>query len=85
MNLIPGLSLRVSADEESAGLDDGQLGEFAYDYVELSRHVTDLIGASEDGHSSRGSLKGVPVSQPGKVDQPDKDGSGPEKISSSAE
>ncbi|KAK7959426.1 ammonium transporter [Apiospora aurea] len=43
MNLIPGLSLRVSPAEEELGLDDGQLGEFAYDYVELRRHTTDTI------------------------------------------
>lgn len=57
MNLIPGLSLRVSAEEEELGLDDGQLGEFAYDYVELSRHVNELLGSPEDHGSSRGSLK----------------------------
>lgn len=28
MNLVPGLSLRASAEEEEMGLDDGQLGEF---------------------------------------------------------
>jgi Amt family ammonium transporter len=31
MNLVPGLSLRVSASEEDVGIDDAQLGEFAYD------------------------------------------------------
>ncbi|KYK57163.1 ammonium permease [Drechmeria coniospora] len=41
MNLVPGLSLRVSAEDEDIGIDDCQLGEFAYDYVELTRHVTD--------------------------------------------
>jgi ammonium transporter, Amt family len=35
MSLIPGLSLRVPAEEEEMGLDEAQLGEFAYDYVEL--------------------------------------------------
>jgi Amt family ammonium transporter len=39
MNLIPGLSLRADADHEDGGLDDHQLGEFAYDYVELTRSV----------------------------------------------
>lgn len=60
MNLVPGLSLRVSAEEEELGLDDGQLGEFAYDYVELSRHVNDLLGSPEEATSSHGSLKQVP-------------------------
>jgi ammonium transporter, Amt family len=39
MNLIPGLSLRASAAEEEMGLDEAQLGEFAYDYVELKRDL----------------------------------------------
>ncbi|KAI1499583.1 ammonium transporter AmtB-like domain-containing protein [Biscogniauxia marginata] len=43
INLIPGLSLRLPAEEEAIGVDDGQLGEFAYDYVELQRHTSDSI------------------------------------------
>ncbi|KAF8252228.1 high affinity ammonium transporter [Wilcoxina mikolae CBS 423.85] len=39
MNLIPGLSLRASEDAEVLGIDDAELGEFAYDYVELTREV----------------------------------------------
>ncbi|KAK1573026.1 ammonium transporter AmtB-like domain-containing protein [Colletotrichum navitas] len=49
MNFIPGLSLRVNADDEDLGLDDCQLGEFAYDYVEVTRHVSDLSPSSHDG------------------------------------
>lgn len=56
MNLVPGLSLRVSAEEEDTGLDDGQLGEFAYDYVEIARHVAgDKTGYSgSPSHSVKG-------------------------------
>jgi Amt family ammonium transporter len=56
MNLIPGLSLRVPAAEEEMGLDDGELGEFAYDYVEITRHVDgDLTGMSgTPAHSIKG-------------------------------
>ncbi|KIH92049.1 ammonium transporter MEP2 [Sporothrix brasiliensis 5110] len=43
MNLVPGLSLRVTAEEEELGLDDAQLGEFAYDYVELARTPSEHI------------------------------------------
>ena len=43
MNLVPGLSLRTSEEEEDAGLDEAQLGEFAYDYVELRRDYSDVI------------------------------------------
>lgn len=39
MNLIPGLSLRASEEAEVLGIDDAELGEFAYDYVELTREV----------------------------------------------
>ncbi|KAK5012615.1 ammonium transporter Amt1 [Cryomyces antarcticus] len=33
------MSLRVSSEEELLGLDDVEIGEFAYDYVELTREV----------------------------------------------
>jgi Amt family ammonium transporter len=53
MNFIPGLSLRATAEEEELGLDDGQLGEFAYDYVELQRHTSDIVPSEgvTAGHS----------------------------------
>ena len=41
INLIPGLHLRVSPEEEELGIDDVQLGEFAYDYVEVQRHTAE--------------------------------------------
>ncbi|KAI2641416.1 ammonium transporter [Hypomontagnella submonticulosa] len=48
MNLVPGLSLRVSAEKEEVGVDDDQLGEFAYDYVELQRHTSDLLSTTAE-------------------------------------
>lgn len=39
MNLIPGLRIRASDDAEILGIDDAEIGEFAYDYVELTREV----------------------------------------------
>jgi len=39
MNLIPGLSLRVTDEEEIIGTDDAEMGEFAYDFVELERET----------------------------------------------
>ena len=39
MNLIPGLSLRASEEAEITGIDDSELGEFAYDYVEHKREI----------------------------------------------
>lgn len=38
VNFVPGLKLRASEEAELLGMDDDQLGEFAYDYVEVS-HV----------------------------------------------
>lgn len=58
MNFIPGLSLRVSPEEEDMGLDDGQIGEFAYDYVELQRHTNDITPSDSITPENRtGSLK----------------------------
>ncbi|CAG9942407.1 unnamed protein product [Clonostachys rosea f. rosea IK726] len=46
INLVPGLSLRASPDDEELGMDDVQLGEFAYDYVEITRHLTDTASST---------------------------------------
>ncbi|QPG93948.1 hypothetical protein C2857_003751 [Epichloe festucae Fl1] len=45
MNLVPGLSLRVSVAGEEAGVDSEECGEYAYDYVELTRHVSDSVSS----------------------------------------
>ncbi|RDW75940.1 ammonium transporter-2 [Coleophoma crateriformis] len=37
VNFVPGLHLRASEEAELLGMDDDQLGEFAYDYVEVRR------------------------------------------------
>ncbi|KAH6695021.1 ammonium transporter 1 [Plectosphaerella plurivora] len=68
LNLVPGLSLRVTAEEEELGLDDVQCGEFAYDYVELTRHVSDILPGHEptttvpSAHSSEQPEKAAPTS-----------------------
>jgi ammonium transporter, Amt family len=49
MNLIPGMSLRASEEAEILGIDDAEIGEFAYDYVELTREVLNDI--ENDGGS----------------------------------
>lgn len=46
INLVPGLSLRASPEDEELGMDDVQLGEFAYDYVEITRHLTDTASST---------------------------------------
>ena len=42
MHFIPGLRLRASEEAEIIGIDDAEMGEFAYDYVGID------LGAS--GH-----------------------------------
>ncbi|KAH0536320.1 hypothetical protein FGG08_006793 [Glutinoglossum americanum] len=37
INYIPGLHLRATEKAELLGMDDDQIGEFAYDYVEVRR------------------------------------------------
>ncbi|CUM67707.1 uncharacterized protein PRCAT00005410001 [Priceomyces carsonii] len=41
INFIPGLQLRVDYNAEEMGIDEDQIGEFAYDYVEVRRDFLD--------------------------------------------
>lgn len=54
INAIPGLNLRASEEAELLGMDDDQLGEFAYDYVEVRRDylawTPQKNSQMEDGH-----------------------------------
>ncbi|KAI1107800.1 ammonium transporter [Jackrogersella minutella] len=52
LNLIPGLQLRASEDAEILGIDDAEIGEFAYDYVELTREVLNDIDADANSRYS---------------------------------
>lgn len=58
LNLIPGLSLRVDEHQEDIGLDDDQLGEFAYDYVEVTRSLETVIPGLTAPNSTAGSISG---------------------------
>lgn len=42
MNLIPGLSLRAPETSEIIGIDEAEIGEFAYDFVERERDYVHL-------------------------------------------
>ncbi|KAG7700111.1 hypothetical protein KL930_000798 [Ogataea haglerorum] len=42
LNRIPGLKMRASEEGEQNGMDEDQIGEFAYDYVEVRRNFFDL-------------------------------------------
>ncbi len=49
MHFIPGLSLRCDEEAEIVGIDDYDMGEFAYDYVGLEQDlgVKDIEGGLE--------------------------------------
>ena len=47
INAVPGLQLRASEQAELLGMDDDQLGEFAYDYVEVRRDYLAWTPAKE--------------------------------------
>lgn len=49
INFIPGLHLRASEEAELLGMDDDQLGEFAYDYVEVRRDYLAWTPTHEGG------------------------------------
>lgn len=46
LNKVPGCHLRANEEAELLGMDDDQLGEFAYDYVEVRRDYLAWIPAS---------------------------------------
>ena len=52
INFIPGLHLRASEEAELLGMDDDQLGEFAYDYVEVRRDYLAWTPAKTEPHGA---------------------------------
>lgn len=66
INKIPGLHLRASEEAELLGMDDDQLGEFAYDYVEVRRDYLAWTPAKDqpeqDNHQiPQGERHGIPA------------------------
>jgi len=58
MNLIPGLSLRATEEAEITGIDEAEIGEFAYDFVEKER---DYIHGPEGIDGAPASISGSEV------------------------
>ena len=54
---IPGLKLRASEEAELLGMDDDQLGEFAYDYVEVRRDYLAWTPVKEGVAADGGSVR----------------------------
>lgn len=65
INFIPGLKLRASEEAELLGMDDDQLGEFAYDYVEVRRDYLAWTPAAADpagsGEIPQADRHGIPA------------------------
>jgi Amt family ammonium transporter len=57
INAIPGLSLRASEEAELLGMDDDQLGEFAYDYVEVRRDYLAWTPATDAPEKSNSNIQ----------------------------
>jgi len=54
---ISGLTLRVTEDEEERGIDDTEIGYFAYDYVNPDSEIR-IIDHPEESIRSRNSMYG---------------------------
>lgn len=63
MHFIPGMRMRVTEEEEIMGIDDAEMGEFAYDYVGLDLLAT---GAAHEFHDDTHSHGDVPATSGGR-------------------
>lgn len=77
MNYIPGLKLRASEEQETAGMDDAELGEFAVSHCFLSLKVKlmtsqyDYVEASRETEKVREpSVRGFPVNEASSKEAP---------------
>ncbi|KAF4636372.1 hypothetical protein G7Y89_g1710 [Cudoniella acicularis] len=57
INAIPGLHLRASEEAELLGMDDDQLGEFAYDYVEVRRDYLAWTPAKDEPQKTESNVR----------------------------
>jgi Amt family ammonium transporter len=76
MHFIPGLSLRTTEEAEILGVDDADMGEFAYDYVGIEQEIghtldtglTATAGNREPNHSHAPSTSSVEKPAPDAAD-----------------
>lgn len=69
---IPALQLRVSKEGEEAGIDDVEIGEFAYDYVEVTRDVrppSQVLQGYDEDEQSTGTHSQSAMVRPNKEDE----------------
>ena len=60
LHFIPGMRLRASEEAEILGIDDAEMGEFAYDYVGID------LGTSHDFHDDTHSHGALPATTGGR-------------------
>jgi Amt family ammonium transporter len=81
MHYFPGGSLRLRCDEETEiiGVDEGEMGEFAYDYVGLEAELGPRHEMHNDIHGAAGGRE--PVIKPASehTTQDEKDSAGVER------
>ncbi|KAF8630808.1 hypothetical protein AX15_002710 [Amanita polypyramis BW_CC] len=53
MHYIPGLRLRASEEAEILGIDDAEMGEFAYDYVGLEQEIGHAVTPTKEKETER--------------------------------
>lgn len=58
LNYIPGMRLRLTEEDEILGADEGEVGEFAYDYVELTRDIVTGVTV-DDGFPTNAGKRSV--------------------------
>ncbi|MCJ1475903.1 ammonium transporter Amt1 [Lambiella insularis] len=61
INVIPGLQLRASEEAEVVGIDEIEIGEYAYDYVEARRDVSSISLFGDDGFTKSSGENNSPV------------------------
>jgi len=63
MHFIPGCRLRTDEDSEIIGIDDAEMGEFAYDYVAVDAELgpkAELAGGPDTGRGGAGNIEDSP-------------------------
>ena len=65
MHFTPGCRLRINEESEIIGIDDAEMGEFAYDYVAVDAELGPKdMGSPEHGRGGMGNMDGRPTSHP---------------------
>jgi len=61
IDMIPGLQLRSTEQDEALGMDDVEIGEFANDYIELRREYSDWTSPADKLSGNMGEKRSEPI------------------------